>query len=314
MMRTAPVLALLLTSTVATACGGDIEIEGTYDSTAVWDISEPFGRGGVGGALAELIITESISVAVPGLIEDEAIDIATPLLKPPIQAAIDSQLPDDLKEDGAVIVGLKEALGNVEVETELVFTDDVEGTEKLTMLAIPGDNRFEWRDDSLPNNVRIAAEIEGDREDEDRVELDPYVLQIHYGEFVLAVTAHLFGKNASSLEVEIANAVPCSAIVTEVTGGDGRVDFTVAGQDISISAQVLTDACELVRDTVGQYALGAARLDSGVELEGMVTLIDSNDDGRADRLTSDAEFEGTITVIPYFEPNFAANFVAERRK
>ncbi|MEQ9496733.1 MAG: hypothetical protein RIT81_07740 [Deltaproteobacteria bacterium] len=312
-MKKLPLVALLLGSAATTACGSDIQIEGTYDTTAVWDISEPFGRGGIGGAIAELIITESISLAAPGFIEGAAIDVATPLLKPPIQLAIDSQLPDDLKEDGEVIVGLREALGAVEVETELVFTDDVEGTEKLTMLAIPGENRFEWRDDLLPSDVKIAAEIEGDREEEDRVELDDYVLQVHYGEFVLAVTAHLFGKNASSLEVTIENAVPCQAIVDEVTGGDGSVDFSVAGQNVSISAGALTSACELVRDTVGQFALGAARLDSGVELGGKVTLIDDDDDGVADRLSSDAEFEGKITVLPAFEPKFSANWVGERR-
>lgn len=307
---------LILLPLAASACGNDdIEIEGTYTSSAVWDLSAPFGRDGIGGAFADLLIEEAITTAVPGLIEDEAIDLATPLIRPPVKQLIESRLPDDLKEGGEVLVGLRRSLARVEVETELVFTEDVEGTERVTKLTIPTDDApFVVTADMLPEGVMVSAEIDGDREARDRVKLDPYVLQVHFGDFVLVVTSEHLGKDAAALTAQIDGAIPCDAVVEEITGGDGNFELDVAGQKVRISAAALQTACDVVKTTFGRYALGMARLDSGIRLEGEVTLLDTDDDGRADTLSSDQAFEGRITLLPGpFEPRFSANFVAERR-
>jgi len=315
-MRTAPPLALtLISGALFIGCGNDdIAVDGTYTTTAVWDLSAPFGRDGIGGAFADLLIEESVSAAVPGLIEDEAIDLTSKLIRAPIKGLVEGRLPDELKEDGEVLIGLRDALGNVEVQTELVLDEDIEGSEKVTRLTVPTTGTpFVVNASDLPAGVSVAAEIEGDRKERDRIELKPYDLQLRYGDFILILVGDLLNRDVAALTNETNAAIPCDLVVSEITGGDGKFEFEVASKEFSISAGALQSACDLVKDKLSEYALGLVRLDSGVQLGGQVTLLDADLDARADTLSSDTDYEGRITLLPGpFEPRFSVNFVATR--
>lgn len=308
-------LLLPLSVTALTACGGDcIEIEGTYSTTANWDLSAPFGRDGIGGAFADLLIEETVSTAVPGLIEAEAIDVASAALRSPIKGVVEQRLPPELREGGEVLIGIRDLLGSVEVETEYVFTDDVEGSERVKRFRFMNSSTsFELSESQLPPGIEVAADIEGGREEADLVELDDYNLEIRFGDFILILVDEVLLRDSVALTNQTKDSIPCQVVVEEITGGDGSFDLRVAGQNISISAGALESACNAVRNALGEYALGLAKLDSGVQLNGQVKLYDDDGDNKADRLSSQGPFEGRITLLPGpFEPKFDATFTATR--
>lgn len=312
----APWTLTLLGLPLTLACGNDdISATGTYTTEAVWDLSAPFGRDGIGGAFADLLIEQSVSAAVPGFLEDEALDLTSSLIRDPIKGLVEDRLPDDLKQDGVVLIGLRDALGAVQVQTALQLDDNLEGRERITRLTVPtGDSPFVLNADDLPEGVAVEAELKAKREARDRIELRPYDLQLRYGDFVLILVGDLLHRDVAALTAQTEAAIPCDVVVEEITGGDGSFEFEVAKRDFRISAGALLAACDVVKDTIGQYALGLVRLDSGVQLGGQVTLLDTDLDGEADGMSSDTDFEGRITLLPGpFEPRFSVNFVGQRR-
>lgn len=316
-MRTFASLILTCTSLVlVTGCGNDdIQVDGTYISTAVWDLSAPFGRNGIGGAFADLLIEEAVGVAVPGLIEDEAIELTSALIRSPIRNLVEARLHEDLKADGPVLLGLRDTLRAVQVETTIKLDDDIEGTEQVTKLTFSTSaDPYVLSAADLPPGVSVAADLKGDREARDRIELEPYDLQLRYGDLIFILVGEILNKDVSALRAGANAAVPCDMVVQEITDGDGGFEFSVASKSFTISAGALQTACDVVKSELAQYALGLIRLDSGVQLGGSITLLDSDQDLQADTLSSDQEYQGRITLLPGpFEPQFAVNFVAQRR-
>ncbi len=306
-------LALFAISVIG-CTSDDIRLDGEYVTTGVWDLSAPFGRDGIGGAFADLLIEESVKPVVPGLLEDEAIDLTSSLIRTPIKGLVESQLPSELKEDGEVLLGLKRLLPQVNVETTMNFRDD-EASETVTQLSFTvGDDQLLLSSEQLPPGVSLAADIEGDRKGRDRMKLEPYNLELRFGELILILVDEALEHDAADLNAQTQNAIACAQIIEAITNADGNFGFEVAGRDFSISSADLRATCDALKETLSQYALGLARLDSGLQLEGQITLLDDDQDLIADRFSSDTEFEGRITLLPGpFEPKFAPNFMGMRR-
>lgn len=307
-------LALFAISVIG-CTSNDIRLDGEYVTTGVWDLSAPFGRDGIGGAFADLLIEESVKPVVPGLLEEEAIDLTSTLARGPIKDLVESQLPPELKEDGEVLLGLKRLLPQVNVETTMNFQEDERASEMVTQLSFTvGDDQILLSSEQLPPGVSLAADIEGDRKGRDRMELEPYNLELRFGELILILVDVALEHDAAGLNAQTQNAIACAQIVEAITNADGNFGFEVAGRDFSISGSALRATCDALKDALSQYALGLARLDSGLQLEGQITLLDDDQDLIADRFSSDTEFEGRITLLPGpFEPKFAPNFMGMRR-
>jgi hypothetical protein len=333
-------VALALLGLTASACGlsdGDggvdatpadpliqLDYTGTYAVSGTWDLSRPMGGDGVGGAVADLLIDQLVSLSgVPGPLEDRTRDAIAAAIRQPVVDHVNGVVPDDLVTGSPLMVALAEIFGAIAVDGRLTLRaspgdpDRCSGTDEVTGLAASYQaqtvavSMAELL--SGTGAVTVAGSIVGTATAADALAIGQHPLEVRYGRLVAILARDLLGVDADALAGDAMAAIACAPVVAVVTGGGDRYEVSVGDASFGVSASAIDDACEAIRGQLEGAALGMFGRDAGIRLGGPVRLADRDGDDRADDVTSVPGYGGAITALPIaVEPQVTAAFSARR--
>lgn len=295
-------------------------VKGKYEVSGTWDMSSPISsERTLGDVFVEALILQ-LADSIPS---DSAVEKLDEVVRPTIKSEIDGLAPPVLRPDSELMQSLAGTLASVDVMSELDLEDgglrdDLSGSEKIvafgfhhegeTTTVTPEELSME------PSRVYIAATWEAQAQgDGSSIEVDAHPFELRFGELVEWVVTNSLEAHHPELAQEVSNALACNTIVERLLGGGEGLFVTVAGEEYGFDAEHIGGACEAVRGTLVQRALGLFALDAKVVAGGTVRFIDEDGDGKADILMSGENYGGHIAVAPeYIAPRLAVQFEAVR--
>jgi hypothetical protein len=279
-------------------------VGGTYVVEGAWDLSAPIGGDRtVGTVVAELIVEETVSASgVPGALEGALATALEESAAPGIRSWVDGRMPPELRPGSAFLEALGEAAAEVRYRGALDLETDgdlVHGVEQIDALAVERDGRLhEIAVADLPvptDTVSLESEWNGAQID-DRIELEPYTVELHYGAVILWIAAEVLGTDVEALEAELASSLVCTPLVDEITGGGDAIQIDLGLTNVDIPASDLRNACESAVGSVMARALGLFSFDAPLELDGSVRTRDTTGDGSTNVIESTDEHGGVVLI------------------
>lgn len=301
------------------ACGDEApQWVGSYDTTSTWNVSGPLAGGRtVGDAIADLLVDGIVGASgVPSLLEDQAHEALSDLIREDVKGAVDGYVPAELAPTGTMTQLLGEALASLTVESTLTLEEgflpgSLEGNETITNLSYAHGGVLH---DILPADLlgalgaTMKAEWKGDEEDDATLEIEPHGVSLHYGELVRLVALNVVDEaGLSELQDDVATAVNCSTIVAAILGDDASLELSISDWTYEMNAADIGSACDSTHSAVEDQVLGVFVKDAGVTVGGILSFT-------ANSLTSEDGFGGVINIAPEaIAPKIAVTLEATRR-
>jgi len=296
---------------------------GTYAVDGQWDLSGPFSEDQtLGGAVAEMLVSRVVgTLGVPALVEEEAREGLYALIGEPIAAAVDSGLPAELGPNGALVEALRAFLGSVATTGTLDLEEgtlpgSMKGYETLLSFSYvhEGETHVLTPAELTDGGLSIEAEWAGTITSDTRMTVDTHPYQIHYGRLVLDVALRVLGATDLDVLAEgMAEALACSAVVTEVLGDEPSIPLGVGDVTYDVEAADLESACGELHDSLGDRVLGLFTFDTPASAGGDVRIIDADGDRVAESLQAEPGYGGTVDLVSEpFAPHLGVQFTAVR--
>jgi hypothetical protein len=266
-----------------------IDGQGTWFTTATWDMSEGLSDdplGGLGGAVANGLSTRLAPlVEVPGPLDDDVPGAIRAALAGPVAELVNGRLPTDLRPDGTTIAALRAALGAAVVETTLVVASSGNHSETLRTMTLPdGDGTYEVplaeiADGSLDGSLSLSEFARA-------LEVRNVEFYVSYPDIVSVIANEMLGVDLSTFDLDIDAAIDCPSIVAELTADSDSFTFELDGETYNVDAADVDTACEQTKAELRTLTLGYLPHNDSAALNGCIDKHDDDGDGVADRLVS----------------------------
>lgn len=296
---------MTVTPDAGTRTASPLAASGAYDVEGAWDLSAPIGgERTVGVVAAELVVEEAAALSgVPSELEDELRDALAAELSAEIETWVDARVPAALAPGSPLMTELGAVAAEVRYRGELELVTErgaVSGVERITHLAVEHEGTaYDLAVVDLPSATPGAVSLEADWSGAifgSVLELEPYVVELRYGLLVLWLARDVLGEDVAALEVELREALACTALVDALLGGSSAIHVDLGVATVEIPATTLESACGGATEELSARALGLFATDTPVELEGALALTDGDRDGTAERLTSTTEHTGVLSI------------------
>ena len=331
----AALLILLLSIAALSGCDdGPLESEldwrGDYTVESTWDLSPMLNADRTLGTAATEIMVASImsSLDLPGPVEDEAREKLTALISPKIKPVIDSALPSDLTNNSELLQRLNTIVTSVQVSSTLKLEDPdhilanaIGGRETLSgyVFEVGADQTFLLDPQKLippgATETTIDAAWGGSvKPASTTLNVESHAFKARLGDMLTELLTEVIAETGTQDLVDQALAgVDCTAIVSDLIGGEPLLSFTFAGEDYSVGEGQFQTACDAITSQSEERILGLITPDATVELGGDLELIDDDGDKIVDRIEGLDNYSGYIKFSGVAIP-FDATFKATRVK
>ncbi len=195
---------------------------------------------------------------------------------------------------------------------EGLLPGDMKGSETITALKYTHEGKQYTLSAQDLAGASITAELEGDEEGDNTLEVDPHGVPLQYGELVKRVAGHAVdAAGLASLTDKVRAAVSCEQIVKLILGSEAGLKISVSEWSYTFGEADLKKACASTTTLMEKRALGLFALDTRLEVGGKVTWAPKDS---AQTLTSAPGYGGVVTVGPKATaPRVTVAFSATRR-
>ena len=253
-----------------------------YDVVSSWDLSSMIEDRALGVAARELIVETAVdALGVPSLVRDEAIDKVDDLVGQLIEDEV-----TDLAAGSQALADFRDDLGTAEIASEWTLDGETSGREVLRSLAVE-TNGIEFVAPLDQPEIVGALVLSGS---DDARAVDTYELSLAAGEVLRPA-----GEAAVAAALE---SFGCDAIAELVVGADGELEIGISFISYTITAADVAGLCEDQLANLAGQLLGQLDFGLSIEIGGPITVIDTDGDSVADRITSREGYSGTLFGLP----------------
>ncbi len=277
---------------------------GTYSAEATWDLTAPLGGGRtVGDVVADVLVEQIVALlGVPSLLEDQIYGAVSKVVRAPVKAVVDGQIPPELAPGGDVYALLSTVLATLRSESTVVLEKgllpgSMKGDETFSAFVFVHEGKTTriTVEELAGMGVTVSAEWGGREDGASTLAVDAHDVEIRFGELVRrVVTLLLDAAKQEQLKQQVLAAVGCEPIVKGIVGNGTGLTISVEDWSKSISTADLTKACGKGSDALAERVLGLFAVSAKVRVGGPVQW--SGDP--AATLKSGDGFGGVVLVGP----------------